>query len=50
MSEIDLAPCYQLSDRRIADALLEARRGIAPERVEGGEAYQRLETLPFVFR
>ncbi|MES9868324.1 MAG: hypothetical protein ABW090_06630 [Sedimenticola sp.] len=46
---IDLAPEYHLKDRRIADALLEARKQVAPDRVVGGVDYQRSEKLPFVF-
>ncbi len=46
---IGLDPRYHLGDRRIADALIEARGKIAPERVVGGEEYQRSTDLPFVF-
>ncbi|WP_295388803.1 hypothetical protein [uncultured Thiodictyon sp.] len=46
---IALPERYRLHDRRIADALLEARRGIAPERVVGGAAYRESTSLPFVF-
>ncbi|MET0048854.1 MAG: hypothetical protein ABW066_13800 [Sedimenticola sp.] len=46
---IGLAPEYHLKDRRIADALLEARRQVSPDRVVGGVDYQRSEKLPFVF-
>jgi pyrroloquinoline quinone (PQQ) biosynthesis protein C len=49
IDEIGLESRYQLRDRRIADALLEARKKIAPERVVDGEAYQRSTHLPFVF-
>jgi len=49
VDRIGLAPQYRLRDRRIETALSEARKGVAPERVVGGEAYQRSETLPFVF-
>ncbi len=46
---IELDPRYRLQDRRIADALIEARKKIAPERVIGGKEYQQSTTLPFVF-
>ncbi|WP_295456824.1 hypothetical protein [uncultured Thiodictyon sp.] len=46
---IALPERYRLHDRRIAHALLEARRGIAPERVVSGEAYRESTNLPFVF-
>ncbi|MES9956332.1 MAG: hypothetical protein ABW086_04715, partial [Sedimenticola sp.] len=46
---IGLAPEYHLKDRRIADALLEARRQVSPDRVIGGSDYQGSERLPFVF-
>lgn len=46
---IGLAPQYQLRDRRIADALIQARKGISPDRVAGGVDYMNSETLPFVF-
>lgn len=47
--DIGLAERYRLSDRRIADALIQARRQIAPERVVNGDAYRQSEKLPFVF-
>jgi hypothetical protein len=47
--DIGLAERYHLHDRRIADALIQARKEIAPERVVNGDAYRRSETLPFVF-
>ena len=46
---IDLDPRYHLNDRRIADALIEARKKIAPERVVDGKEYQGSTHLPFVF-
>lgn len=46
---IGLAPEYHLKDRRIAEALIAARRQVAPERVVDGEAYRRSDDLPFVF-
>lgn len=47
--DIGLAEHYRLSDRRIADALIQARRQIAPERVVNGNEYRQSEKLPFVF-
>jgi len=47
--DIGLAERYRLDDRRIADALMQARRQIAPERVVNGNEYRQSETLPFVF-
>jgi hypothetical protein len=49
IGEIGLEPRYHLNDRRIASVLIEARKGIAPERVVGGVEYQRSTELPFVF-
>ncbi len=49
IDEIGLDPRYHLQDWRIADALIEARSKVAPERVVGGEDYQRRTALPFVF-
>ncbi len=49
LDEIDLDNRYRLQDRRIADALIEARKKIAPERVVGGKEYQQSTDLPFVF-
>lgn len=46
---IGLEPRYHLRDRRIADALIEARKKIAPERVVGGAEYRNSTDLPFVF-
>ncbi|MES9886822.1 MAG: hypothetical protein ABW140_08410, partial [Candidatus Sedimenticola sp. 6PFRAG1] len=46
---VGLAPHYHLSDRRIADALFDARKKVSPDRVIGGADYQRSEKLPFVF-
>lgn len=47
---IDLDPAYRLDDRRIAAALIAARRQIAPERVVDGERYRQSTTLPFAFQ
>jgi pyrroloquinoline quinone (PQQ) biosynthesis protein C len=49
IDEIGLESRYQLKDRRIADALIEARKSVAPERVLGGSDYQTSTDLPFVF-
>jgi hypothetical protein len=49
IDQIDLEQRYQLKDTRIADALLEARKKIAPETVIKGEEYQQSTNLPFVF-
>lgn len=46
---IDLAPEYQLKDRRIAEVLIQARKQVAPERVLGGDEYRHSQQLPFVF-
>lgn len=46
---IDLPECYKLSDRRIGEALIKARKQIAPDRVMGGEVYRNSEDLPFAF-
>ncbi|OOZ36419.1 hypothetical protein [Solemya velesiana gill symbiont] len=46
---IDLAPQYHLKDRRIADALMDARKQVSPDRVIGGADYQHSEKIPFVF-
>jgi hypothetical protein len=49
IDQIDLEQRYQLKDRRIADALLEARKKIAPETVVKGKEYQQSTNLPYVF-
>jgi len=46
---IGLDSRYHLTDRRIAAALIEARRQVAPDRVMDGERYRRGENLPYVF-
>jgi hypothetical protein len=47
----DLAPepRYRLKDRRIADALIQARAQVPPERVADGAAYASRSGLPFLF-
>jgi hypothetical protein len=47
--DIGLAERYRLHDRRIADALIQARRQVDPARVVDGKRYRASETLPFVF-
>jgi hypothetical protein len=49
VGEIDLATHYHLQDRRIAVALIEARKQVAADRVIDGEEYRQSEYLPFVF-
>ncbi|MBI5163114.1 MAG: hypothetical protein HY985_04340 [Magnetospirillum sp.] len=49
LGEIGVDRRYRLTDRRIAAALLDARAGIAPERVVDGAAYRKSRDLPFVF-
>lgn len=49
ITAIGLDSRYHLNDRRIANALLEARKKVAPERVLNGAEYQRSTDLPFVF-
>ena len=49
IDQIGLDSHFQLTDRRIAQALIEARQTVAPERVIGGHEYQQSTVLPFVF-
>ncbi len=49
INEIQLDSRYHLKDRRIAEALIKARKQIAAERVLGGSDYQNSTDLPFVF-
>lgn len=49
IQHIDLPPEYRLNDRRIAGALIQARRQVAPDRVVGGADYLGSDNLPFVF-
>lgn len=49
LAEIGLEPRYRLTDRRIADALVRARAGVAPKRVVRGEDYRTRTDMPFVF-
>lgn len=48
LADIDLAPEYRLRDRRIADALLAARRAL-PARAVTDPSYRESTALPFVF-
>lgn len=50
IDEIGLDSRYLLDDRRIEVALRLARRGIAPDRVVGGDAYRDAASLPYAFR
>jgi hypothetical protein len=49
LTGIELAARYHLTDRRIAEALLEARGQVAADRVVGGDTYRTSRALPFVF-
>lgn len=49
LHEIGLAPQYHVADRRIEEALREARAQVAPGRVVDSEAYRQSTTMPFVF-
>ncbi|MDA8232231.1 MAG: hypothetical protein M0006_12910 [Magnetospirillum sp.] len=49
LAEIGLEGRYRLRDRRIAAALAEARKGVAPERVAVGAEYAGRRDVPFVF-
>jgi pyrroloquinoline quinone (PQQ) biosynthesis protein C len=49
LHEIDLADCYKLTDRRIEQALRQARAQVADGRVADTEAYRKKAELPFVF-
>jgi hypothetical protein len=49
IDQIGLKQRYHLKDRRIADALIDARMKVAPERVVDGKLYQQGTNLPFVF-
>ncbi len=49
LQEIGLDPRYHIHDRRIEQALLEARAGVADGRVVDAEAYRHSTEMPFVF-
>jgi hypothetical protein len=47
LADIGLEARYRLSDRRVADALVRARAGVAPERVVRGDGYRTRTDTPF---
>ncbi|HLO75393.1 MAG TPA: hypothetical protein VK196_02930 [Magnetospirillum sp.] len=49
LCDVGLETRYRLTDRRIADALVRARAGVAAERVVRGSEYRARTDLPFVF-
>ena len=49
ISDISLDPRYQITDRRIEAALLEARQGVADERVVDAAGFKASRQVPFVF-
>ena len=49
IDEIDLAPAYQVTDRRIADELTEARSRTPVEQVQGHAQWFASDRVPFVF-
>lgn len=49
LADIGLEPRYHLTDRRIADVLIQARAGVAAERVVRGDAYRAHTEVPFLF-
>lgn len=49
LQQIDLAPRYHISDRRIEQALLRARSGVADGRVVDAAAYRHSTSMPFIF-
>lgn len=49
LHEIGLAPHYHIRDRRIEEALRQARAKVADGRVVDAEAYRHKAELPFVF-
>lgn len=49
LQQIDLAPHYHITDRRIEQALLRARAGVADGRVVDAETYRNNTAMPFVF-
>jgi hypothetical protein len=48
LADIGLDARYRLTDRRIAEVLLDARAGISPDRVERGSDYRQNRAVPFV--
>ena len=49
LQEIELAPQYQIADRRIEEALREARAQVADGTVVDVDAYRQQQATPFVF-
>ncbi len=49
LHEIDLAPHYRVTDRRIEAALLKARAAVADGRVVDVDGYRKSTQMPFVF-
>ena len=49
LKDVGLAPCYHITDRRIEQALLRARAGVADGRVVDAAAYRQSTEMPFVF-
>jgi pyrroloquinoline quinone (PQQ) biosynthesis protein C len=50
LKEIGLEPRYHITDRRIEQALLRARAGVADGRVVDAESYRRSTDMPFIFK
>jgi pyrroloquinoline quinone (PQQ) biosynthesis protein C len=50
LEEIGLEPRYHIADRRIEQALLRARAGVADGRVVDAESYRRSTDMPFIFK
>lgn len=49
LHEIELAPQYQITDRRIEEALREARSQVAEGTVINAKDYRNMQSTPFVF-
>jgi pyrroloquinoline quinone (PQQ) biosynthesis protein C len=50
LQDIGLEPRYHIADRRIEQALLRARAGVADGRVVDAESYRRSTDMPFIFK
>lgn len=50
LQAIGLEPRYHIADRRIEQALLRARAGVADGRVVDAESYRRSTDMPFIFK
>jgi pyrroloquinoline quinone (PQQ) biosynthesis protein C len=50
LQDIGLEPRYHIADRRIEQALLRARAGVAEGRVVDAESYRRSTDMPFIFK